>query len=295
MIKKGHFVKLFYKKRLFDGHRQIYCCGIKIFSYHKELSLPDYSFDVMKFKGLMSCKNIKNLVLGSSHGRDGFVPDASDYNLSNSSLDLYRIWKLYEYVVNNTKHDIKNVIIFWSVFHAGLQLEKTREFQRCASYKRLYNIEYASPYPTDDTKALKKVDELMHTVVCPENFRGQSLYNINHNTNTQQLVAKHLKNTNRQNDQIQHLKSIIKLARQQKHNVFIVLPPYRSDYLSFLPDDKKTYSELLKLLRYNRDVKLINLQRDTDFTDNDFESADHCNYDGGIKLTRKIKQFINKK
>ena len=288
-------MKLFYKKRLFDGHRQIYFCGIKIFSYYKELGLLDYSYDIMKFKGLMSCKNIKNLVLGSSHGRDGFVPSAGDYNLSNSSLDLYRIWKLYEYVATNTKHNIKNVIVFWSVFHPGLQLEKTREFQRCVSYKRLYNIEYASPYPTDDTKAIKRIDELLQTVDCPENFYGQSLYNLNHNTDTQKLVEKHLKNTTRQNNQIQYLNNIIKLARQRNHNVFIVLPPYRSDYLSFLPDDTQTYSELFDFLGHNPDIKLVNLQHDSDFSDSDFESADHCNYDGGIKLTRKIKQFINKK
>lgn len=288
-------MKLFYKKRLFDGHRQIYFCGIKVFSYYKELSLPDYSYDVMKFKGLSACKNIKNLVLGSSHGRDGFVPGTNDFNLSNSSLDLYRIWKLYEYVVNNTEYDIKNVIVFWSVFHAGLQLEKTREFQRCASYKGLYNIEYASPYPTDDTKAIDKVNALMRTVVRPKNFRGQSLYNIHHNTDAQELVRQHVKNTTRQNNQIQYLKNIAELAKHKGHNVFIVLPPYRSDYLSFLPDDKIIYAELFDFLKQNPDVKLINLQHDSDFTDDDFDSVDHCNYDGGVKLTKKIKDVINKK
>lgn len=82
------------------------------------------------------------------------------------------------------------------------------------------------------------------------------------------------------------------MARKQKHAVYIVLPPYRSDYLKYLPDDKIIYRELFDFLNENTDVKLLNLQRDNDFTDSDFDSPDHCNENGGIKLTEKIRHKL---
>lgn len=285
-------MKIFQKIRHLNGLREIYFCNFKIFSYHKRIFTRNCSHEIIKFIGLQKCKDFENLILGSSHGRDGFIPEKSDFNLSNSSLDLYRIWNLYKWVVEHDYKNIKNVIIFWSVFHAGLQLEKTQEFKKCIPYKALFGIEYSCDFYIDDKYAINKIKKQMKQTDCPKDFHGKSSYDIEHDQIADSLVYKHIKNTKRNNNQIQYLDNIVKLARKQKHNLYIVLPPYRSDYLKYLPDDKTIYHELFNFLNENKDVKLLNFQHDKDFKDSDFDSPDHCNETGGIKLTKKIKSII---
>ena len=287
-------MRIFHKVRELDGRRKIYFLGMRIMTYRKHVKIPDFSNEIMKYLSVTHCKNLQNLVLGSSHARDAFVPGMYDFNLSGSSLDLYRIYHLYKYVAKHNSKNLKRVIVFWSVFHAGLQLEKTQEWTKCIPYKKLYDIDYAFPLPVDDRFLLDALENQMHGFVCPNNFRGKSLYNQNHESPTKVLVEKHVKNTTRNNNQIQYLENIAKLAKKNHHELYVVLPPYRSDYLQFLPDDKIIYRELFEFLKRNNHVKLLNFQHDNDFKDSDFNSPDHCNENGGKKLTRKIRSAVRK-
>ena len=287
-------MKFFKKVTYLDGKRNVYFCGIKIWSYYKPVGLPDFTYDIKKYIAVNKCKNIKNLILGSSHGRDAFIPGIYDFNLSNSSLDMYRIWKLYEYVVNNNGKNLEKIIIVWSVFHAGLQLEKTKEYNRCIPYKALYNIDYALPFPVDDTFGLELLNKQKNTVFCPDDFRGQATYNLKHFYEpTKVLVEKHLKNTRRNNNKILYLQKIADLTNIKKQKLYIVLPPYRSDYLKYLPSDNEVFRDLFKFLDQNKNVKLLNFLHDKDFKYTDFDSPDHCNLIGGKKLTKKINSVIH--
>lgn len=253
----------------------------------------DFTYNILKYKGVTQAKNLKNLILGSSHGRDGFIPDKTDFNLSQTSLDLYRIYNLYKYVVKNNGKNLKNIIIFYSVFHAGLQLEKTNNWKICIIYKALYGIKYAFPLPVDDTYRINEIKEQIDNVICPDDFRGKSNNYVNkYESDAKILVEKHLKNTRRNNNQIKYLNKLVYTARKNKQKVYIVLPPYRSDYLKYLPEQNIVFNELFKFLDKNKDVKLLNLQNDKDFINSDFNSVDHCNEDCGIKLTKKIKKYI---
>jgi hypothetical protein len=288
-------MKLFKKVTYLDGSRKLYFCGIKIWSFYEPVGLPDFKLDIKKFLAVKNCKNLKNLVLGSSHGRDCFIPGKYDFNLSGSSLDMYRIWKLYSWVVKNNGKKLKNIIIVWSVFHAGLQLEKTKEYPRCISYKALYKINYALPLPMNDAVGLKSVKEQSEIASCPKDYRGQASYTGKHFYEPAKvLVKKHLKNTNRDNNQIQYLQKIVDAAKKHKHKVFVVLPPYRSDYLKYLPNDEIVYRELFDFVAKNKDVKLLNFQHDKDFKYSDFDSSDHCNEIGAIKMTKKLNKAIRK-
>jgi hypothetical protein len=285
-------MKIFSKTRLPNGFRNIYFCGIRIFSYFNTHCIPDFKSDIYKFVGLQRCKNLENLVVGSSHGRDAFIPRARDYNLANSSQDLYRMYKLYEYVVKHKGQNLKNVIVFWSVFHSGFQLEKTKECLHCVPYKILYGIDYACEMYPVDRRIVKNIENLMATTNVPNNYRGKSFYISGHSDKTEKIATGHLKNTIRNNNQIQYLAQIVELARQKGHNVYVVLPPYRKDYTDCLPDDKIVFAELFKFLKHNQDVRLINLGHDTDFKDSDFANCDHCNERGGRKVTTKINKII---
>ena len=267
---------------------------MKIFKlFSKKNQMPDFTVDILKFKSFTNnCDKIETVVLGSSHGRDAFLPDNNCFNLANSSQDLYRASKVYEYIINNcTSSSVKNIILFWSVFHPGLQLEKTQEYIKCIPYKALYGIEYAMPLPIDDSSILKHIHK-QSKIIPDQEYRGESFYNVTHIDITQELVAKHIKNTKRNNNQIQYLENMATLAAQHGHKLYIVLPPYRQDYLDCLPSDQEIYFELFAFLQKNPDVQLLNFQRDPDFKSTDFDSADHCNKTGARKLTNKIMQHL---
>jgi len=287
-------MKIFHKVRELDGKRKIYFLGLHILTYHQKPKIPDFSYEIKKYMSVTKCPNLHNLVLGSSHGRDGFIPGNYDFNLSASSLDMWRIWNLYKYVVKHNGKNLKRIIVFWSVFHPGLQLEKTKEWKNCIPYKKLYDIDYAFPLPVDDKFLLDTIETQMNGFVYHPGFRGKSPYNVNHDELAKVLVAKHLKNTMRNNNQIQYLQNIAKLARKKKHKMYVVLPPYRSDYLEQLPDDKIVFRELFEFLHKTPDVTLLNMEHDRDFQDSDFDSPDHCNENGGKKLTAKIRAAIRK-
>ncbi len=288
-------MKIFYKERLSNGRRHIYFCGIKIASYCKKptIDISMFKSDIIKHKALLYCDNVITIILGSSHGRDGYIPDKKSLNLANSSQDLYRAYKVYEYVIKQNDKNLQNIILFWSVFHPGLQLEKTQEYLKCVPYKAFYNIPYLFDFPIKDNLYIKSIKKEYKKTQLPPNYRGKSLWNINHDYEiTSELVAKHIKNTKRNNNQIQWVQKILDLAHKHNHRLYIVLPPYRSDYLNCLPADKDIYFELLNFLDKNSDVKLLNFQRDKDFHDSDFDSADHCNEKGAKKLTDKINNVI---
>ncbi|MBO4626010.1 MAG: hypothetical protein J5679_01895 [Alphaproteobacteria bacterium] len=268
---------------------------MRIFTYTKKPKIPDFTHEIKKYMSVTKCSNLRNLVLGSSHGRDGFIPGNYDFNLSGTSLDLWRIWNLYKYVVKHNGKNIKRVIVFYSVFHPGLQLERTQEWTKCIPYKKLYDIDYAFPLPVDDTFMLNALDDQIKKFTYQPGFRGKSSYGANHNSPVADLVEKHLKNTMRNNNQIQYLENIAKLAREKHHKMYVVLPPYRSDYLKLLPDDKTVFHELFEFLTRTPDVTLLNFEHDQDFQDDDFDSPDHCNENGGKKLTTKIRTAIRKK
>ena len=57
-------MKIFAKTRLPNGCRDIYFCGIKVFSYFNKSQIPDYRSDVYKFRALNNCKKLKTLIVG---------------------------------------------------------------------------------------------------------------------------------------------------------------------------------------------------------------------------------------
>ena len=279
-----------------DGHIRVYLFGMRIYS-GTCLSEP-FLLDVKKFKALKNRKEIQTLILGSSHGRDGFLADSSSFNLSGSSLDLYRIYHLYCHV-QNLNFSLKNIIIFYDVFHPGLQLEKTKEALRAVSYNFLYKIPLAFPINEKVHKKeklyLKKLEQELHKKEkTDDTYYGNVDYPLSRKQeiSTEDLVSKHLKNNLRGNNQNQYIEAIAEETLKHGQNLFVVTPPYRSDYLKKLPSWKETFKELLETAKKYPSMKILNFQNDPDFNDTDFYDADHLNKNGAEKLTQKINLVL---
>ncbi len=83
---------------------------------------------------------INTIILGSSHGQYAYLPEnIEEFNMCLPSQDIYYSKKLYEYAIKNVKN-LKNIILFYSVFSPGYEMDKTNERFRCAHYLFLYGI-----------------------------------------------------------------------------------------------------------------------------------------------------------
>lgn len=95
---------------------------------------------------------IETLILGSSHGLYGYRAEGSEFNLCDVSQDLYYSYHLY--ALSCDFPQLKNVVLFYSVFSPGHVLEKTAENVKCLFYKELYHIPY--PFLPDNSFPVEK-------------------------------------------------------------------------------------------------------------------------------------------
>ncbi len=293
--------KLIGKQRFDNGKRSIYFCGKKLFSYCKHFytDLSLFNIDIKKHHAyIANQKHIKTLVLGASTARDGFLPEPeSDFNLGTSSQDLYRTYNLYKWCTQTKSTNLKNIVLFFDVFTPGLQLEKTSEAYKAIIYKYLYNI----PYAFKLHKKYRKFENSCAThfksaQTITKEYYGQSFYDsVNHKEYVQSIVQKHIKNNQRNNNQIAYLEQLIIQAQENKHNIYVVIPPYRNDYKQHLPDHKIVFHELYNMLEKHNTVTLLNFLNDNDFNSEDFNDCHHLNKNGAIKLTKKIKNALKQK
>ena len=78
-------------------------------------------------------------------------------------------------------------------------------------------------------------------------------------------------------------------AKAKGHEFYVVVPPFRSDYMTLMPPFEETFKELLAL----DGVKILNFFGDENFSDGDFNDTDHLNKSGAMKLTRLIRDKIS--
>lgn len=100
----------------------------------------DFITAAMKYWGLnKNISTIKTLVLGSSHGQYSYIPDDSEYNIALPSQDLYYNYKIYEKYADKMKN-LEEIVLFYSVFSKGFEVEKTSARFICLYYAFLFNI-----------------------------------------------------------------------------------------------------------------------------------------------------------
>lgn len=231
--------------------------------------------------------NISTLVFGSSHGQYDFFPIKGEYNLCSSSQDLYYSYQIYRKTAN-TLH-LKNVLLFYSVFSPGFDLEKSSEKLRCVLFNSFWKIPYLHGSCFDFFKAkLYLMFNKSKKITLPPEYKGECFYEwfFPASNDLRHRCAKHLKH-NQSNAQHFFLEQMISTAIRQKHRLYVIITPCRSDYKSILPSSQQLFSSLYKI----EHCKVLNYF-DDDFNDNDFGDTDHLNYQGAIKLSDKIRNEV---
>lgn len=288
LIKVRIFMNKFWQKikTLFNRHYSF------IFAY-----IP-----YLQCKEIETCQdNIQTLVLGSSHGYYGFDAKEPEFNLCAPSQDLYysfMLYKKYAYFKN-----LKNVVLFYSVFSPGFELEKTSEKERCAYYKAFFQIPYKSM--DDKTFALELKNAKKYINKKLKNFTKKKHLDITQNrgnpvcwpeisyVDLDKRVNSHLKHNQRNSDQNLFLRKLINLTKQNNHKLYIVIAPVSSQMRNLLPDYNLLFSSLIHIVKENPNVKLLNYWSSVKFCDSDLSDFDHLNKTGCNKLSQLIRDEVN--
>lgn len=249
-----------------------------------------------KHKGLINnIEKIEHLVLGSSHADYGFYPDyiENSFNLGLTSCDLYTSYNIFS-INKDRLVNLKNVILFFSVFDNGYSLIQTSEKYRVVAYNKFFNV----PYQKNDiieshyeNSVLKQINKITY-IGIDGNFKGyEKKTSFGLNIKTEDRVKSHLKQNKREPDQLEWLHKIIFETQAKNINLYIVLPPFRVDYRILLPLKQELFSKLFMIKTSN--VHIIDLYNSSNFNNNDFGDTDHLNEFGAKKLTLELKKLFS--
>lgn len=243
---------------------------------------------------------IKTLSLGSSHGEFGFDPYPGSFNLCLSSQDLYYSYKLYQKFAPKLPQ-LKNVILFYSAFSPGFEVDKTTENERCSHYKAVFRIPYknrALEYSPRHILLNRNGRRYMvqHPANCATDFlgKGELLMTPLTETELEQRIKGHYKHNRRGTNQTKFVAYMASLAKANKHRLIVVIPPCQKSYTNKMPDAKELFAELFQLqTTTNEPFEIMNFYTDDQFTNQNFVDSDHLNPSGAAKLTVRIKNQIN--
>lgn len=237
--------------------------------------------------------SVETLVLGSSHGNYGFHATGNEFNFCIDSQDLYYGYEIYKKYAD--LKNLKTIILFYSVFSPGFDLEMTNIFFDPIAYKILLDIPYR--YERNDRKKTEKTFQkyMRSDKICYDHMDSRG--NFDHcsffgkNVDAKERADGHLKNAVRENGQTKYVAEMQNLAEKNGHSFVVVIPPARSDYMQHMPPCETVFKDLFSL----KNVRTLNYFGSSDFSDEDFGDMDHLNLQGALKLTDFIHKALNNK
>lgn len=253
-------------------------------------------------------EHVQTLILGSSHGVFGFVPqDSSECNLSFSSCDLYYTAKLFKTARNRTPH-LKRALIFFSPFSSGFRIQNSSWAVTLSGLMQTtWNIP-RNPEGRISAEELKHSAEIRRFIQDKHNslyIEVQELLALHYELSVKTTATNYIRNlsaeeaeyyrklplTAAHTSELKHLYSLIAYAKECGVLIYIIVPPYTQFYMSHF-DDRAVFKHLQMLLKSYPEVTVLDYTTDRDFSNLDFYDPHHLNRGGAYKLTHKIRQAI---
>lgn len=267
----------------------------KLKKFYKRAFIKSIIAILEKRDGLVAqSKKINTLVVGSSHGDCGFNPyyfNEYSYNFCSPSQDLY-----YSYEVCKKYHNelpkLKNIILFYSLFSAGLELNRTSESERCLIFKKALKINYKENIRFHWLDILnvslnvrKKYD------FSKEFYNGYKISKVSLDLSLEERVSKHEREGLRNNDQLDYVEKLYQLCKQNGYRLTVVIPPMTNEYRQHCKWASKIYCKLNNFC--DERFKILDFFESSFFSSEDFYDYDHLNSRGAKKLTELIQENGN--
>ena len=249
--------------------------------------------------------NAKTIFLGSSHGKNGFRTDESSINIALASQDLYYSYHLYKKYNNKS---LKNIVVSYSVFSSGYQIIKTLNNFQSLLYKLVFGIDYQFLDIARERKMCLRepfyapiVKRALKEAKIDKNYRGQEeKYSASKKfldeSYIEKMVKSHIKNNNRENNQIDYVGKMIELAKENNHNLIFVITPHSKKYRKYIQNEENLFEKLYKKVceagENDKNIKILNYFSDPRFQgafeQEFFLDSDHLNLKGAELLTSLV-------
>lgn len=236
---------------------------------------------------------IKTLALGSSMADYGFKPEPSDraYNLGLTSADFYTAYHQYKFIHAHS-NNLKNIIIFGAVFSPGFCLSKTTERYRSVAYQYFFKapLENSGGF---SNRHVSKIEKICRATLFSEidigylGYERKTFYGVN--ITAEKRVKTHLRENRRKSEQMSWLQRLLDEADVAGQQVYLIIPPFRSDYkqeLEKFATPAELFRKFYELKLGNH--KILDYYYCADYRDDCFGDTDHLNEDGARRLTRDI-------
>lgn len=249
-----------------------------------------------KYLAIESQKEIKTLILGSSHATF-YQADKEEFNLATASQDLYYSYNFYE----KYGQKCENIILTYSVFSKGLCLIKTKEIELCILLKEIFGIDYQFKefakkknlyffepfYRIQIKKYLKNPNSLKKRIV-----KDGEVQTMNSPDYIKTRALKHYKNYQREENQLEYLEKFLEKTKENNQNLILILSPVMELYKKSLPDGKEIFKHLFDICEKYEHVKILDFYNSNLFTEDEFLDSDHLNKNGQMKMTEIVRAKI---
>ena len=184
---------------------------------------------------------------------------------------------------------LKKIFLFYSIFENGFELSKTVEKFRCVYYNAFFDIPYNKHLLKFRKKIIKMEREKKNFI--DKFYRGENDIPLEIAYNIVDRMDKHLKNFKRNQNGLDFLYKLSKLIKEDKKELYIILPPYRNDYLKHI--GYNNFTELKQQIsKIIPQKNIVDLTFNKNFQDNDFYDTDHMNLNGSKKFSKLLNNLI---
>lgn len=250
-------------------------------------------------------ESVQTLVLGSSHGASAFDPAhlPGSFNLCHRSLDLKHSYYLYRRVTDLCP-DLKNLVLFYSVFSPGGVLERSpTDADIGPLFSALFELDVE--YQADSLNALtaaltRQIQEGMAATLIQEaaHLEGHAGFLPDDRALApaeafDHRLLSHIK-LNYESGADYYLLKMLAIANNLGHNVHIVIPPVTTMYRKAVgARSSLLFRELIEVVAsfpWRVPVKVMNGYDDEAYADGFFIDSDHLDARG--EGTRMLSRAI---
>lgn len=257
-----------------------------------------------KYQGLLDNANrIDMLFIGDSHAQLGALPfiiGENAYNFAMTANGLYEIYKTLQ-IATKKCPKLRRIVCFVSFYQCGYSEIRGSGAKWCQILDYIFGIEYdynlskernheLTARALDYMFANDKKEEIERLYCQGYDFIGIDTSPIHEKD--KERAAHHFKIYDNYKSEIPWLQKICDWTKEHHQELYLINSPERSDYKQVIAELSNGTDVLawIKDIARQNNVPFYNFN--ADFDDNDLADSDHLNFNGAVKMTRKIAEVI---